>query len=142
MTFLQLASAIKTSDAAKPAEAAKEKAGAGAATTPAPAAETAAATAPTPTPSLVNLELTPEMTSDNPLETRNLAFYTQTIGEGKTKKKRKKKEDAFIFGIFYQLPYSSSIMKLSSNGSVQRFLLYFFVTGINTILTLQNGMLI
>ena len=79
---MQLASAIKSSDAAKPAEAAKEKAGTGAATTPAPAAETAAAAAPTPAPSLVNLELTPEMTSDNPLETRNLAFYTQTIGEG------------------------------------------------------------
>ena len=81
---MQLASAIKTSDAAKPAETAKEKAEAGAATTPAPPAEIATAAAPTPTPSLVNLELTPEMTSDNPLETRNLAFYTQTIGEGKT----------------------------------------------------------
>ena len=79
---MQLASAIKSSDAAKTAEAAKEKAGAGAATTPAPAAERAAAAAPTPAPSLVNLELTPEMTSDNLLETRNLAFYTQTIGEG------------------------------------------------------------
>ena len=79
---MQLASAIMSSDAAKTAEAAKEKAGAGAATTPAPAVETAAAAAPTPAPSLVNLELTPEMTSDNPLETRDLAFYTQTIGEG------------------------------------------------------------
>ena len=27
-------------------------------------------------------ELTPDMTSDNPLETHNLAFYTQKISEG------------------------------------------------------------
>ena len=67
----QLASAIKAPDADKPP----------AGDAPAPAAgATPAASAATPT--LVNLELTPEITSDSPLETRNLAFYTQTIGEG------------------------------------------------------------
>ena len=81
-----MASAIKAPDAGKPADASAAKPATGA--TPAPAAgvtrtpaPAAAATAAV-TPSLVNLELTPEMTSDNPLETRNLAFYTQTIGEG------------------------------------------------------------
>ena len=73
--FRQLASAIKPADDSKPAEPPKADAG-----TAAPAAAGAAAAAPAPT--LVNLELTPDMTSDNPLETRNLAFYTQTIGEG------------------------------------------------------------
>ncbi len=48
---------------------------------PAKPAEGAAAPVPEAA-ALVNLELTPEMTSDNPLDARNLAFYTQKIGEG------------------------------------------------------------
>ena len=54
------------------------------ATTTAPAGDTkAAAAAPTKTEAPVtSQQLTPDMTSDNPLETRNLAFYTQIISEG------------------------------------------------------------
>ena len=54
------------------------------ATTAAPAADAKpAAAAPVETEApATSLELTPDMTSDNPLETRNLAFYTQKITEG------------------------------------------------------------
>ena len=54
------------------------------ATTAAPAGDAkpaAAAPAKTEAPA-TSLELTPDMTSDNPLETRNLTFYTQKITEG------------------------------------------------------------
>ena len=40
------------------------------------------AAAAAPTAPVASLDLTAEMTSDNPLETRNLAFYTQKISEG------------------------------------------------------------
>ena len=54
------------------------------ATTAAPAGDAKpAATAPVKTEApATTQELTPDMTSDNPLETRNLAFYTQKITEG------------------------------------------------------------
>ena len=54
------------------------------ATTAAPAGDAKpAAAAPVKTEApATSQELTPDITSDNPLETRNLAFYTQKITEG------------------------------------------------------------
>ena len=54
------------------------------ATTTAPAGDSKPATAAPVKPEvpMTSQELTPDMTSDNPLETRNLAFYTQKITEG------------------------------------------------------------